>query len=578
MPSAKNIEVGDLVAGKYRLLDIIGEGGMGVVYLAEHSLIEKRVALKILRSEYSSKPEVVSRFQQEAISASRIKHPNVLDVFDFGKLEDGSFFLAMEYLQGRDLAGELSESTTIVPDRAVRIALQMTRALAAAHARGVVHRDLKPENVFLHQTEEGDEIVKIVDFGIAQLKGKDEVEAGTERRRRLTRTGMIFGTPEYMSPEQAAGLIVDLRADIYATGVMLYEMFTGAVPFTGSSFMAVLSAHLTQPIPPMRDYYPELDISPELEAAVMRALEKNPDARFQSMRELANALQLAREGRLANPLGGLLPVPEVTINSFRPARGPGPATSPQFGKADPLPFDLVSREAVSERSNPRPSEPLRSGSVTMIGGTNDPSMWRDAETQSDSLNRLDLPEAKRSRGWLLAIVLFALMLGAAGSFAFRQYKSRLEAAARVLAAKPIPSLVPDSARVGNAVSALNSSASGLSSAATADDGAAPQASSVATKPVVLTIQTNLPGATVSKDGFQVCDTTPCSFEVERGAATELVAIKGSARGLAKVLAQKDQTVTINLVYPKANGKPKEGARPGLCEVTVDGLKILRPCQ
>lgn len=563
MTEAKSISIGDVVAGKYQLLEILGEGGMGVVYLAEHTLIEKRLALKVLRAEYSSKPEVVTRFQQEAISASRIKHPNVLDVFDFGKLEDGSFFLAMEYLRGRDLSAELAESTTIAPERAIRIALQMTRALAAAHSRGVVHRDLKPENVFLNQTEDGDEVVKIVDFGIAQLKGKDDEKAGGERKRRLTRTGMIFGTPEYMSPEQAAGRSVDLRSDIYGVGVMLYEMFTGAVPFTGSSFMAVLSAHLTQPIPPMRHFCPELDISPELEQTVMRALEKDPDARFQSMRELASGLQSAPEGRQASPLGGMLPLPEVNISSFRPARGPSPATTPDFGRSPPLPFDLVSREAISEPTHSRPSAPFSSGKRTLIGGTADP--WVGDEPSSESQ---PFPTPRRSRGKLLLIVTLALLAGALGSYGYRQYQSRVLAEARAIAEQPrTPS-------TEGASTAPITATPPVASVATP----APSAPAEASKPVVLTIQTNLPGATLQKDGFQVCDKTPCTFEVERGTAVELLAAKGYARGSAKVLAQKDQTVTINLSFPQPNAKKQNGGKPGLCEVTVDGLKILRPCQ
>jgi serine/threonine protein kinase len=572
MPVATNIAIGDTVAGKYRLLDIIGEGGMGVVYLAEHNLIEKRVALKVLRAEYSSKPEVVGRFQQEAISASRIKHPNVLDVFDFGKLEDGSFFLAMEYLQGRDLAGELSESTTLKPERALRIALQMTRALAAAHSRGVVHRDLKPENVFLHQTEDGDEIVKIVDFGIAQLKGKEDGPEGTERRRRLTRTGMIFGTPEYMSPEQAAGRPVDLRSDIYAVGVMLYEMFTGAVPFTGTSFMAVLSAHLTQPIPPMRRYMPELGISSELEAAVMRALEKEPDARFQSMRELSTALQRTPEGSAANPLSGLLPLPEVNVASFRPARGAGPATSPQFAKSEPLPFDLVSRGEVSDPRNLRPL-PTDGNATTRIEGMSDAFWGNESPLELSPDSRLEgpVPKSSRRKWWVISglVLLGVVTLG----MAYVRYERRLHGAARALAENPT-----ETSTVTRAPSRANPDESTVVAQPPTPAGASAVASAVATPVVVLTIQTNLPGATISKDGFQVCDSTPCSVEVPRGTATELLAAKGYARGTAKVLAQKDQTVTINLAFPKANGKKKDGGKPGLCEVTVDGLKILRPCQ
>ncbi|MGC4069644.1 MAG: serine/threonine-protein kinase [Polyangiaceae bacterium] len=466
------------------------------------------------------------------------------------------------------LAAELSDNTTVAPERAVRIALQMARALASAHARGVVHRDLKPENVFLHRTEEGDEVVKIVDFGIAQLKGKDETENGTERRRRLTRTGMIFGTPEYMSPEQAAGLNVDLRADIYATGVMLYEMFTGAVPFTGTSFMAVLSAHLTQPIPPMRKYSPELDISAELEACVMRALEKNPDARFQSMRELASGLQQAPEGRNASPLAGLLPVPEVTISSFRPARGPGPATSPQFGKPDPLPFDL-SREAVSERSNPRPSQPSSRGVSTLLTGTSGEAPW-DEDTKSASLSLTTADKGRHKRAWILVGSVVVVAVGSA-MFLYFQNQSRLAAAARIHTSTEVTPSV-ESASVVAARQVVPNGVATTSDLKSAHPAAPPN------PPVVLTIQTNLPGATLSKDGFQVCDQTPCTIEVERGAAVELVAAKSGARGSAKVLAQKDQSVTINLAYPKSPAKSKDGGKPGLCEVTVDGLKILRPCQ
>ncbi len=595
MSRPKSIEIGDIVAGKYRLLAMIGEGGMGVVYLAEHSLIEKRVALKVLRAEYSTKPELVSRFQQEAISASRIKHPNVLDVFDFGQLEDGSFFLAMEYLSGRDLAGELTESGTIAPDRAVRIALQMCRALAAAHARGVVHRDLKPENVFLHLTEDADEVVKIVDFGIAQLKGKEEKEEGAVRRRRLTRTGMIFGTPEYMSPEQAKGISVDLRSDIYGLGVILYEMVTGAVPFTGTTFMAVLTAHMTQPVPPIRAIAPDTLISNELELAIMRSLEKTPEKRFQSMRELASVLQKAPEGRVAAPLGGLLPLPEVNVGSFRPARAAGAATSPQFERLDPLPIDLVARTSKARDENSR--DPTnRDSTNTLITGSG--VATTPAEFGSEAA------PASAHRSSRASLVLFGVSLLAAGGLAlgYRHFGERAKShwAQPSVAVGPLSSgsqpTLGNGAGLGtnsaetNQVSEtpvaapVSSVGTPTAASASADVAAgprpnpAPDANGAATKAVVLTVQSNLPGTTVMKDGFQVCDQTPCTVEVPRGAGVELVGIKGYARGMAKVLAQQDQTVNIVLTYAKAGGKKKDGGKPGLCEVTVDGLKILRPCQ
>src|SRR6187399_2173815 len=263
MSESEDPLLGTTVAGRYRVIKPLGEGGMGQVYLAEHIAIEKRIALKVLHAEYAHKGDIVARFQQEAISASRIKHPNVLEVFDFGQLENGCFYLAMEYLEGNDLADELQRARVLTAPRALPIAMQICRALAAAHAKGVVHRDMKPENVFLQRTADGEEIVKIVDFGIAQLRSKDTEVA--QPKRRLTRTGMIFGTPEYMAPEQAGGKHADPRSDIYSVGIIMYEMFTGAVPFTGDTFLGVLAKHLNDTAPPMSAVYPELGISTELQ-------------------------------------------------------------------------------------------------------------------------------------------------------------------------------------------------------------------------------------------------------------------------------------------------------------------------
>src|SRR6478609_880628 len=295
--------IGTLAAGRYRIQKLLGEGGMGQVYLAEHVAIEKRVALKILRSEFAAKGDIVTRFQQEAISASRIKHPNVLDVFDFGQLENGRFFLAMEFLEGNDLADELSRRRVLDAASGIRISMQMCRALAAAHANGVVHRDMKPENVFLQRTGDGEEIVKIVDFGIAQLKPSNEEAAAQSAHRRWTRTGMIFGTPEYMAPEQASGKHADLRCDIYAVGIILFELFTGSVPFTGDTFLGVLAKHLNDVPPAMQAVYPGLQLSPELEAVVLRTLAKDPTHRYQTMNELAAALAATPEGQYAGVRG-----------------------------------------------------------------------------------------------------------------------------------------------------------------------------------------------------------------------------------------------------------------------------------
>ncbi len=550
MTKGFDLELGQVVVGKYRLLDVLGEGGMGIVYLAEHELIEKTVALKVLRREYSGKPELVQRFKQEAISASRIKHPNVLDVFDFGQLENGCFFLAMEYLQGHDLAAELASNTTVEPIRAVRLALQMCRALGAAHARGVVHRDMKPENVFLHTTEDGDEIVKIVDFGIAQLRGREDKKSEEMPRRRLTRTGVIFGTPEYMSPEQAAGRAADLRVDVYAMGVILYEMFTGAVPFTGESFMAVLSAHLTNPVAPLRTWVPDLAISNELEQTILAALAKNPDERYQSMSEFGQALHHTPEGRLAAPLAALLPIPKVTHDTFRPARGPATPTSPQFAASAPNSSQHLDAETRSV--------------ATLVGVAN-----ASGEGDPTSLGLPKLPITRSRRGRLTFSILGALLLIAAGTGAWVKVSRGRAALPAKIATSSMKSISPAPTTEGSVASLL----------------AIASASPTATVPmpvrVVMSITTEPPGALLFKNGFQVCDSTPCTLEAQQDEGMELEGRKGTSKGTLRVLAQRDQTINIVLVAtPAVNNHPARRAvqKAKLCEVVVEGLKILRPCQ
>jgi eukaryotic-like serine/threonine-protein kinase len=492
--------IGTLVAGRYRVVERLGQGGMGNVYLAVHEAIEKKIALKVLRLEFSIKPDLVTRFQQEAISASRVKHPGVLDVFDFGRLDNGCFFIAMELLQGRDLADELERRHVLEAERAVRIALQICRALAAAHTQGVVHRDLKPENVYLHDTSDGDELVKIVDFGIAQLRTNQELAAQQTERRRLTRTGMIFGTPEYMSPEQALGKSVDARADVYATGIILYEMLTGAVPFTGDSFFGVLNAHLNQPLPAMRSLYPALSISAQLESAISRALAKDPDERYPSLRELAAELEASPEGRRS----GMARAEASRLPAAAGERRSQP-TAAQF--AQPAP------EPIAAAAEPRP--------------------------------------ARRS---LAGVIVLGLALAG------------VTAAATVLlwgqsAPPAAPNRAPSSSASG--LPPAPSETAAVATAPVADATAAPA-------PVTVSVATVPAGAVLFKDGFQVCDLTPCDVLIARGAQITLEAKKGALRGATKVLAQRDQSVRIPLSRPTANRARRDCWR----EIeTAEGLKV-----
>jgi serine/threonine-protein kinase len=283
-----------VVADRYRLLSLLGEGGMGAVYKAEHIRMGKAMALKVLRGAFAREPGAVARFRSEAQIVSRLSHPHTIAVFDFGELPEGDgFYLAMEYVPGRDLSVVLKEARTLPEARAVEIGQQILGSLAEAHDAGIVHRDMKPGNFMLMQTRSGEDFVKVLDFGIAKLR--DETASVS-----TTSAGAIIGTPSYLSPEQARGLSIDARADLYSVGALLYELLAGRPPFHGMSPVAVVSAHLHDPPPPLRTLAP--GVSEALAAIVHRALEKKPERRFASADEMRGALlQLASPRPAAGP-------------------------------------------------------------------------------------------------------------------------------------------------------------------------------------------------------------------------------------------------------------------------------------
>lgn len=300
---------GQVLDGRYRIVAKLGEGGMGEVYAAEHVHIEKRVAVKLLRHEILSNEEAVTRFRQEARSASSIGHENIINIEDFGTLPDGRVYLCMELLDGKPLNDLLEEN--LGPERLLNILIQTCHGLAAAHRKGIVHRDMKPENIFVTRKADGTEVPKLLDFGIAKVSGADG-------DNNLTRTGMIFGTPFYMSPEQALGQGVDHRADIYAMGVIMYEAFTGAIPFEGESFMGILTKHITaEPMPPsQRALQNGRLLPPGIEEIIARAMKKDRDERYASMDELTADL-VALHRNLAGP----------GMSSYMQAHVPGPSAA-----------------------------------------------------------------------------------------------------------------------------------------------------------------------------------------------------------------------------------------------------------
>ena len=260
------------------MLSRLGEGGMGTVYLCEHEVLHRRLAVKVLRADLTADPELVDRFRNEAIAASRIGQENVVDVLDFGAEEDGALYYVMEALEGKSLGAIIRERGALDVFRALDLLEQICRALAAAHARGVVHRDVKPDNVFVVHREDGTEQAKVIDFGISHVPRAK----GTAP---ITRAGSIIGTPEYMAPEQAAGDPADPRADVYAVGVLAFEMLTGELPIEAATPIATLVAHQTHtPDAPSRR---RPAVPQEVDALVLRALAKRPEERQESMEALA---------------------------------------------------------------------------------------------------------------------------------------------------------------------------------------------------------------------------------------------------------------------------------------------------
>src|SRR5919108_222449 len=294
---------GELIAGRYELEQQVGSGGMSKVYRAHDRLLERTVALKILHEHYSQDEEYVERFRREARSVAQLAHPNVVTVIDRGEHE-GRQYIVFEYVDGENLKQLVEREGPLPPRQVIELGLQVARALASAHARGVVHRDVKPQNVLL--SDEG--VPKVTDFGIAR---SSDVES-------VTLTGTVMGTSEYLSPEQARGEPVDFRSDVYSLGAILYELCTGDVPYPGENPVSVAMRHLHEPVPSVRAQ--RRDMPGRLDAAIRRALAKDPAERFGSMDELIAELEACLRGLGDGEETIVLPAPVRPRRAKRGAR------------------------------------------------------------------------------------------------------------------------------------------------------------------------------------------------------------------------------------------------------------------
>lgn len=339
--------IGHVVAGRYRIVELLGEGGMGAVYRGEHVTLHKRVAVKFLHPELSRQTEVVSRFQREAQAAAILDHPNVVAAHDFGRDDDGSFFLVMDFVDGATLGAVLDKEPRLSPARVLHIARHVGAALARAHEIGIVHRDLKPDNIVLVQRDGDEEFAKVIDFGIAKLNSR------MTKGQSITQVGMVFGTPEYMAPEQALGAEVDNRADLYALAVVLYECISGRRPFDAEDVVTLLGLQISEPVPKLLEVAPDLDVPAELDEFFAKALAKKPTNRFATANELveslSNALGFTYTG--LGPAANGRNAPLTNTGKHSAAIAPATVTGPKLPSA-PTPSGPIPAVTAADSATP----------------------------------------------------------------------------------------------------------------------------------------------------------------------------------------------------------------------------------
>ncbi|MGD0524109.1 MAG: protein kinase [Polyangiaceae bacterium] len=522
--------IGRVINDRFKINALIARGGMGKVYRAEQSPLGRVCAIKVLNPNYAGEhdPEFHKRFFLEASIASKLTHPNTVTIFDYGRTEDDIYYMAMEYLEGHTLHRAIREASHFPEERAAHIARQICRALREAHSLGVIHRDLKPANIFL--VEHGDEtdFVKVLDFGLVKNV------SGDGKGEDLTQTGRFMGSPKYMAPEQIRGDKVDARTDIYALGIIMYEMITGKVPFDRPNSVNILMAHVNEEAPALRQMNPAVNVSPAIEDTVARCMAKDPDQRFRSMDEVLASLKRVGGGAMTATISG------VGTGEYRALSGSG--SGPQ----------VTANGMSGSGANPA----FLSPTTTSDPGSIPSPLAVPSDSPAAGAPLMSQPPGKSgSKGMLVAAVVGALAIaGIIGFVALRP-------------SKPAPTTGSTTSTTATAPTSPTTPDTPTAATPTTATAAAPGATLVKVR-----VNTDPDGASVKEDGVEMCSSTPCDI-LYKGADADptrdhkLSFTRNGYRVENKTVKVGDSPVTVKLtpapagpVYRPA-AQPKENAPP-----------------
>ena len=524
--------IGRLINDRFKISALIARGGMGKVYRAEQAPLGRVCAIKVLNPNYAGEhdPEFHKRFFLEASIASKLTHPNTVTIFDYGRTDDDIYYMAMEYLEGHTLHRAIREAGHFPEERAAHVARQICRALREAHSLGVIHRDLKPANIFLVEHGDESDFVKVLDFGlvknVSETKGED-----------LTQTGLFMGSPKYMAPEQIRGDRVDARTDIYALGIILYEMVTGKVPFDRPNSVNILMAHVNEEAPPLRQMNPNIQISPQLEDTIARCMAKDVDQRLRSMDEVLAALKRIGGAAMTATVSGIGATGEYRSLSGSGGRPAVPSTNPQ----GPVSSSSGSHNAAF--LSPSSSEP---GVIPA-----------PLATSADSSAVPIVSQAPRSGSKSVLLLAVIGCLGIVGAVAFFALHGQPQ---------PLIPTGPTGASSGSA-SGVNGASGTPTTPAAETDVPAPTPPPPAPLAAKVRFISDPDGASIKEDDVEICTSTPCDVPYKGGDADPTKShtvkfVKHGYKDETRAFKVGDSPVTVKLTRAPVYAAPAPEKKGG----------------